>query len=87
MNVAKAIAIGMFPDQPEDKFIYLENTSVLGAYLCLLSGQMREEAEAISRMMTYVELSNSNKFMDEYVAGLFLPHTNLSLFPTVKKNA
>ena len=85
LNVAKAIAIGMFPDQPEEKFIYLENTSVLGACLCLISGQMREEAEAISRMMTYVELSNSNKFMDEYVAGLFLPHTNLSLFPTVKK--
>lgn len=84
LNVEKAIAIGMFPDQPKNKFMYLENTSILGAYLCLISSKLREEAEAISSMMTYVELSNSDKFMDEYIAGLFLPHTNLSLFPTVK---
>ncbi|NOQ20345.1 MAG: DUF4445 domain-containing protein, partial [Desulfobacterales bacterium] len=70
--------------QPKNKFMYLENTSILGAYLCLISSKLREEAEAISSMMTYVELSNSDKFMDEYIAGLFLPHTNLSLFPTVK---
>jgi len=45
---------------------------------------MREEAEDISRKMTYLELSVSNSFMDEYMSGLFIPHTNMDAFPGVK---
>jgi uncharacterized 2Fe-2S/4Fe-4S cluster protein (DUF4445 family) len=45
---------------------------------------MRKEAEAIARRMTYIELSVSSGFMDEYMSSLFLPHTNIELFPTVK---
>jgi len=83
LNIEKGITIGMFPDQPKEKFLYLGNTSITGAYLCLLSGTLRKETEDIARGMTYIELSVSRHFMDEYVAGLFLPHTNLSAFPTV----
>jgi uncharacterized 2Fe-2S/4Fe-4S cluster protein (DUF4445 family) len=35
--------------------------------------------------MTYFELSVSPDFMDEFVAALFLPHTNMDLFPSVRK--
>jgi hypothetical protein len=30
-----------------------------------------------------MELSVSRGFMDEYLSALFLPHTDLALFPTV----
>lgn len=83
LNIEKAITIGMFPDQPRDKFKYLGNTSVTGAYLCLLSENLRKQAENIADNLTTIELSVSGHFMDEYIAGLFLPHTNLSAFPTV----
>jgi uncharacterized 2Fe-2S/4Fe-4S cluster protein (DUF4445 family) len=85
LNVAKAIMIGMLPDLPREKFTFIGNTSIAGAYLCLLSGQMRREAEEIASKMTYMELSVSRGFMDEYMSALFLPHTDFSLFPTVQK--
>ncbi len=85
LNVDKAIIIGMLPDMPEEKFRFLGNTSIAGAYLCLLSEKLRREAEEIARKMTYMELSVSKNFMDEYMSALFLPHTDISQFPTVKK--
>ena len=34
-------------------------------------------------MMTNLELSNHPGFMDEFIAAMFLPHTNSSAFPRV----
>ncbi|MEW6108084.1 MAG: ASKHA domain-containing protein [Nitrospirota bacterium] len=85
LDVDKAIMIGMLPDLPKEKFSFIGNTSVAGAYLSLLSEKMRKESEEIARKMTYIELSVSNKFMDEYMSALFLPHTDIDLFPTVKE--
>jgi uncharacterized 2Fe-2S/4Fe-4S cluster protein (DUF4445 family) len=85
LDIDKAVMIGMLPDLPKEKFSFIGNTSIAGAYLCLLSQKMRKEAEDIARKMTYVELSVLHGFMDEYMSALFLPHTNIDLFPTVKK--
>jgi uncharacterized 2Fe-2S/4Fe-4S cluster protein (DUF4445 family) len=85
LDIEKAIMLGMLPEMPMEKFEYMGNTSVTGAYLCLLSQPLRTEAEDISRKMTYVELSVSKSFMDEYVSGLFIPHTNMDAFPGVKQ--
>jgi uncharacterized 2Fe-2S/4Fe-4S cluster protein (DUF4445 family) len=84
LDIDKAIMIGMLPDLPKEKFSFIGNTSIAGAYLCLLSDKMRAEAEDIARKMTYIELSVSRGFMDEYMSALFLPHTNMELFPTVR---
>jgi len=85
LNVDKAIIIGMLPDIQREKYTFLGNTSIAGAYLCLLSDRMRKEAAEIARKMTNVELSVSRRFMDEYMSALFLPHTDITLFPTVEK--
>ncbi|MEW6675543.1 MAG: ASKHA domain-containing protein [Nitrospirota bacterium] len=85
LSVDKAIILGMLPDLPEEKFKFLGNTSIAGAYLCLLSDTMRRKAEEIAGKMTYMELSVSRRFMDEYMSALFLPHTDMGLFPTVEK--
>src|SRR5512135_2062990 len=84
LDIDKAIMIGMLPDLPLERFSFIGNTSIAGAYLCLLSEKMRKEAEDIAKKMTYVELSASRGFMDEYMSALFLPHTNIDLFPTVR---
>ena len=81
LDIDKAIMIGMLPDLPEEKFSFIGNTSIAGSYLCLLSRKMRQEAEEIARKMTYMELSVLRGFMDEYMSALFLPHTNMELFP------
>ncbi len=85
IDVERAITIGMLPDLPVDKFQFLGNTSIMGAYYGLLCDRLRHEAEEIAKRMTYVELSVSHSFMDEYMSALFLPHTNLNAFPTVKR--
>ena len=85
IDVERAITIGMLPDLPVDKFQFLGNTSIIGAYYALLCDRLRHEAEEIAHRMTYMELSVSRSFMDEYLSALFLPHTNMEAFPTVKQ--
>ncbi len=85
LNIEKSIAIGMLPDVPRGKFRFLGNASIAGAYLCLISGSMRKEAQEIAGKMTNIELSVSRQFMEEYLSALFFPHTDISQFPTVKK--
>jgi uncharacterized 2Fe-2S/4Fe-4S cluster protein (DUF4445 family) len=83
INVEKAIQIGMLPDKPFDRFSFLGNTSVRGAYMALLSRSMRDRVAEVGSMMTYLELSADNTFFDEFNAAMFLPHTDESQFPSV----
>jgi len=84
LNIEKAIGIGLLPDIPREKIEFVGNTSLAGARICLLSEDALEKAFIISRAMTNIELSIYQPFMDEFVAALFLPHTNRDLFPSVK---
>ncbi len=83
LNIEKSIAIGLLPDIPKERIEFIGNSSLTGARLCLLSEEMLEKSFNISRAMTNIELSNYQPFMDEFVAALFLPHTNRKLFPSV----
>jgi len=83
INVEKAIQIGMLPDMPYDRFHFMGNTSVRGAYMALLSREKRQRVAEIGQMMTYLELSADNTFFDEFNAAMFLPHTDETLFPSV----
>ncbi len=83
INMDSAVRIGMLPDIPRDHFRYVGNTSLTGAYAMLLSEQAAAQVEALGHNMTYLELSAEPGYMDEFVASCFLPHTDVSLFPTV----
>ena len=84
LDIEKSVMIGLLPDMPLDRIRFMGNTSAAGARMALLTEDARQKAEEISRKMTYVELmAEGNRFMDEFVAGLFLPHTDTSLFPSV----
>lgn len=85
IDIEKAIIMGMLPDLPKDRFFFIGNASITGAFLGLLSEELREEAGIIASKMTNVELSISQGFMDEYLSALFLPHTDINQFPTVAK--
>ena len=82
LRVEEAVTIGMLPDVPRDRIVFAGNTSLAGAYLAILCRQARDQLAEIASKMTYLELSVSQKFMDEFVAALFLPHTDLSRFPS-----
>ncbi len=83
INVEKAVDIGLLPDMSWDRFEFLGNTSVKGAYLALIDQAARNEIAAIASAMTYIELSADNSFYEAFTSALFLPHTDLSRFPSV----
>jgi uncharacterized 2Fe-2S/4Fe-4S cluster protein (DUF4445 family) len=83
LNVEKSVQIGLLPDLPWDKFHFLGNTSIKGAYMALLSRDMRAEIEVAATKMTYLELSADNTFYDQFTSALFLPHTDIDRFPSV----
>jgi uncharacterized 2Fe-2S/4Fe-4S cluster protein (DUF4445 family) len=80
INVERAIRIGMFPRLPLEKYHYIGNTSLTGAYGMVNSRGAAEKVREISQGMTYLELSSHPGYMDEFVAACFLPHTNGALF-------
>lgn len=83
IDLKKAILLGLFPDVPLERYEFIGNGALGGARLALLSKEMRGEAERIYRMMTYIELSVNNMFYNEFTSALFLPHTDMNLFPSV----
>jgi uncharacterized 2Fe-2S/4Fe-4S cluster protein (DUF4445 family) len=85
LDVENAIRIGLLPDLDREKFHYLGNTSLSGAYLILLSERNRELVNAVAGKMTYVELNTEPGYMNEYTGSLFLPHTDAGLFPSVAR--
>lgn len=83
LDVDSAVTIGLLPDLARDRIRFVGNASVAGARLALLSRPSRDALEEIAQRMTNTELSMTVGYMDRYVAGLFLPHTDLNRFPTV----
>lgn len=87
LDVEKAVSIGLLPDLDRKRFVFVGNSSLSGARQMLLSYQAVKKTEEIARKMTYLELSIDPAYMDEYMAALFFPHTDLDRFPSVGKIA
>ena len=86
INMRNAVNIGMFPDIPLDKFHYIGNSSLTGAYLMLLSTAAEKKTYELASNMTYMELSTVPTYMDEFVGACFIPHTDTGMFPDVMKD-
>jgi uncharacterized 2Fe-2S/4Fe-4S cluster protein (DUF4445 family) len=82
LNVHRAVTIGMLPDVPRNKLRFVGNTSIAGAKTSLCSQQALETAERIAESMTYFDLMGNTDYMNEFIKAKFLPHTDLSLFPS-----
>ena len=86
LDIERAISIGMFPDVPREKYTFIGNGALGGARLALLSRKRRQEAMDVFGKMTYLELSVDNEFYNEFSSSLFIPHTDLSQFPSAGKS-
>ncbi len=80
IDVEKAQILGLLPRLDADKFVYVGNSSLLGSQMALLSEKHRCKVKELANRITYVDLSTEAGYMDEYVAAMFLPHTNMRLF-------
>jgi len=84
VDLAKAMTIGLLPEMDPDKVIYLGNGSLLGAKMSSLTNRIRRDVAAVVHKMTNFELSDTASYMDNYIAALFLPHTDINRFPRLK---
>ncbi|MBD3387244.1 DUF4445 domain-containing protein, partial [candidate division KSB1 bacterium] len=84
LDTEKATLIGLIPDLPPEKYRFIGNSSLLGARMVLVSQEFRRRQLELSRRMTYIDLSSEPGYMNHYTGAMFLPHTELDLFPGVK---
>lgn len=83
LDIERAVDIGLLPDIPRERIRFIGNSSLAGARLALLAGQARQRALEIAGSVTTLELTVEPGYFDEYTAALFLPHTDLSQFPSM----
>ena len=71
----------MLPDVDLEKYSYIGNSSLAGAYAMVLGDAADAKCAEVAANMTYLELSTYPGYMDSFVAACFLPHTDSRLFP------
>lgn len=84
VDLEKAMVIGLLPEMDAEKIIFIGNASLMGAKMSALTNRIRKDVVEVTKMMTNFELSETSSYMDHYVASLFLPHTDLQMFPKLK---
>ena len=87
INMKNSVNIGMLPDVELEKYQYIGNSSLTGAYAMVMSDEANAKCNELGANMTYLELSTHPGYMDAFVAACFLPHTDASLFPNSKQEA
>ena len=85
VDLEKAITIGLLPEIDAEKVTFIGNSSLLGAKMSSLTNRIRKDVVEVTRSMTNFELSETPSYMDNYVAALFLPHTDMNQFPRLKE--
>ncbi|HUW81746.1 MAG TPA: ASKHA domain-containing protein [Phycisphaerae bacterium] len=83
IDLANAIAIGMLPDLPLDRYRIVGNASLAGAYLGAVDAAAWAGFDRIVRKPEIVELNKDPEFEDEFACALFLPNLLTERFPTV----
>ena len=84
VDLEKAMTIGLLPELDPEKVTFIGNGSLMGARMSSLTNRIRKDVVEVTKKMTNFELSDTNSYMDNYVAALFLPHTDMNQFPKLK---
>ena len=84
LNIENSIQIGLLPDIDRNVYEFIGNSSLAGARMALLSHDALKKTADIYKNITYVDLGSEPDYMNEYVASLFFPHTDLERFPSVR---
>ena len=84
-DLESAITIGIFPDLPRERFSVLRNTSLDGARIMLLDRGKREEAKCLAENMYCVQFASVPDFLVRMQAAKFIPHTDMSRYPSIQK--
>jgi uncharacterized 2Fe-2S/4Fe-4S cluster protein (DUF4445 family) len=84
VDLEKAMIIGLLPELDPNKVTFIGNGSLMGARMSSLTNRIRRDVVEVTKKMTNFELSETVSYMDNYIAALFLPHTDMNQFPKLK---
>ncbi len=85
LNIEKAVNIGLLPDLPEDRFVFVGNAALSGARLVNYSSDLLNASRRIAQIMTNIELSDNSDYNNYYVPALQLSHTDEKGFSSMTK--
>jgi uncharacterized 2Fe-2S/4Fe-4S cluster protein (DUF4445 family) len=83
IDLESARTIGLYPEIPLERIKFVGNTAGTGSRMCLVSKDMREYAERISKMVKYYELAADPDFQSEFVKATVIPHSDLNKHPAI----
>lgn len=72
IDVASAVAIGMLPPLPLNRFRQVGNAAGMGAKLALISRSKRAEAQTIAHKVRYIELTTAPRFAETFAQAMYL---------------
>lgn len=81
IDLEKAMVLGLLPEVDPERVTFIGNGSLMGARMSSLTNRIRKDVVAVTQKMTNFELSETHSYMDNYIAAMFLPHTEIEKFP------
>jgi len=73
IDIDSAVAIGLLPDLPRERFHQVGNAAGMGAKLALLSRAERQRAWQLARQVEYIELTTDPRFSIQFTQAMFIP--------------
>ena len=75
LDIANAVRLGLLPNLPEGRTVFIGNASLAGARLLLLARPARTAAEGLAAKISHISLATRADFQDEFVHSLeFSPY-------------
>ncbi|MCP4341513.1 MAG: DUF4445 domain-containing protein [Desulfobulbaceae bacterium] len=84
IDLEKAMVLGLLPEVDPERVTFIGNGSLMGARMSSLTNRIRKDVVSVTQKMTNFELSETPSYMDNYIAAMFLPHTEIEKFPRLK---
>jgi uncharacterized 2Fe-2S/4Fe-4S cluster protein (DUF4445 family) len=72
IDISSAVAIGMLPSLPLNRFRQVGNAAGMGAKLALISLKSRAKAQAVASRVSYIELASSPNFQPTFMQASYL---------------
>ena len=73
MRLESAVALGLLPDLPRERYVQVGNAAGSGARLALTSLAQRRQGEEIARRIRYLELGGRREFSSVFTSNLRFP--------------
>ena len=68
-----ALRIGLLPDVPAERIVFVGNAAASGAQIILLSSQSRTQARKLARKIEYIEIAHEEKFESVFTDSMSFP--------------